>query len=117
MEMERCEKELKNTPTRKKLVKLQRFLQASQNKIAELEKMAAAKQNTLSDLETQNKALLEDLEDLNKDIGYYSECGDDELDQRGNRTASVKNTEKTYDAIVGLKKQVSKIKQEVEGSG
>ena len=114
-DVERCEKELKNTPTRKKLVKLQRFLQASQNKIAELEKMAVVKQNTLSDLETQNKALLEDLEDLNKDIGYYSECGDDELDQKEIEQL-VKNTEKTYDAIVGLKKQVSKIKQEVEGS-
>lgn len=107
------EAQIKNTPTRKKLVKLQRFLQTAQAKLAEMENLSRVKQNQISELDVQNKALLEDLEDLNKDLGYYSECDDDELDEKEVRDL-VKNSEKVYDSIVSVKKSISQIKQEIE---
>jgi len=113
MELEKFEKELKNTPTRKKLIKLQRFLQSSQNAIGDMEKTAVVKQNIIFELEAQNQALMADLEDLNKDMSYYSECDDDELDQKEVEQL-IKNSEKTYDAIVNVKKQLSAIKNEIE---
>lgn len=115
LELENFEKQLKDTPTRKKLVKLQRFLQASQNKIAELENKAVVKQNLLSELDAQNKSLNEDMEDLGKDIGYYSECDDEELSQQ-EIARIVQESEKIYEAVVGMKKQLTKIKQEIEQS-
>ncbi|MBQ9941448.1 MAG: hypothetical protein IJP03_00425 [Christensenellaceae bacterium] len=113
MALEKFQRELKDTPTRRRLVKLQRFLQASQAKIGELESMAAVKKNTISELEAQNRALDADMEDLNKDLGYYSECDEEELDQK-ELEQMVKDCEKTYEAIANVKKELARIKAEIE---
>lgn len=115
MELESFERKCKDTPTRKKLVKLQRFVQASQLKLAEMENNFRIQQNKISELQIQDRALRADLEDLRKDMGYMNECDDEELDEK-EVAALVKNCEKTHEAIVGVKKHLSQIKQEIEQS-
>ena len=53
------------------------------------------------------------MHDLDQDIGYYSEC---DLDERSEKDLKdlVISCEKTYDAIVGIKKQIAQIKAETE---
>ena len=113
LELEKFEKKLKDTPTRKKMVKLHRFLQTSQSRIQEIEKLAIVRKNNISELETQNKALVADIEDLNKDISYYSECDVEELSEKEVQDL-VKNCEQVYDNIVGIKKQLTHLKQELD---
>jgi len=115
LELEKYQKEVKNTPTRRRLVQLQRFVRDSQSRLSEMENTAVVKQNSILELEAQNTALAADLEDLNQDLGYYSECDDEELDIK-EIEQMVKNCEKTYDAIAQVKKQVTRLKQEVEAS-
>ena len=112
--LEAFRKELKDTPTRKKLVKLQRFIHSAQAKIGEMESAYRVTQNKISELEGQLKALNEDMVDLSKDIGYYSECGDDELDEK-EIGALVKNCEANFESISHVKKQLLAIRQELEG--
>jgi len=113
MALAEFENKLKDTPTRKKMVKLHRFLQAAQAKLAEMENTIKLKHDSISGLENQNKKLEADMHDLNQDIGYYSECDVDELSEKDLHEL-VLNCEKTYDAIVANKKQVSQIKAETE---
>ena len=54
--LENYQKELKDTPTRKKLLKLQRFIQAGQAKVQEMESSSRVTQNKISELEGQLKA-------------------------------------------------------------
>ena len=80
MALEQFKAELKDTPTRKRLVKLQRYLKNSQKKVNSLESKALQIQEAMQSIEKQYAALETDLEELEKDIGYYSECEDEELD-------------------------------------
>lgn len=113
MALEEFEKKLKDTPTRKKLVKLQRFSQAAQSKLADMENAIKLKHDNVSEMEAQNKALEADMHDLDQDIGYYSECDLEELSEKDLKEL-VANCEKTYEAIAQIKKQIAQIKAETE---
>lgn len=111
--LESYQKELKDTPTRKKLVKLQRFVQSAQTKVTEMENASRVTKNKISELEGQLKSLNEDMVDLSKDMGYYSECDDEELDEK-EITALVKNCEANFESINHVKKQILTIRQDLE---
>ena len=80
MALDRFDEEQKNTPTRKRLVKLQRYLKNSQKKVNSLEARALQLQGEMQSVVKQYGVLEGDLDELEKDIGYYSECADEELD-------------------------------------
>lgn len=115
LEYDKLDKSIKDTPTRKKLVKLQRFIKQSGRKLTERENSARVMRNKLSEIYSQSSAYLDDLEDLNKDISYLSECEEDEL-SREEVEEMIRNSEKLSNNINDLKRQILEIKQELEDS-
>lgn len=112
-ELKECEARIVNTPTRKKLVQLKKFYQNGQAKLAELEKSAVIKQNRISEIDAKNKAYLADMQDLDQDLGYYSECDEEELDEKTVREM-VENCQKLFDKINASKKEIAKVKQQID---
>ena len=102
MELDAYKRKIQDTPTRKQLVKLKRFMQNSQSKISDAESKAVVKQNALTELNAQSKKLIAEMEEVSKDIGYYSECDDSELDQKLVQEL-VKNSEKISDAAAHVR--------------
>ncbi len=113
IEYKECEARIINTPTRKKLVQLKKFYQNGQAKLVELEKSAVIKRNRISEIDSKNKAYEADMEDLNQDLGYYSECGEDELDEKTIKEM-VDNCQKLFDKINNAKKELAKVKQQID---
>lgn len=113
LELEAYETELKNTPTRKKLLQLQRFLQGSQQKLVDMENAARIKQDKVSNLQSKSQEYVEQLDELRRDLSYFSECPIEEVAAKDVQEM-VKNSEKLYDDIVAVKKQISQIRQEAE---
>lgn len=112
MELDAYKRKVQDTPTRKKILQLKRFLQNSQGKITDAESKAAVKQSALTELNTQAKKLMDEVEEISKDIGYYSECDDAELDQKL-VSELVKNSEKVCDAAASVRGEIAKIQNEV----
>ena len=112
-ELKECEARIVNTPTMKKLVQLKKFYQNGQAKLAELEKSAVIKQNRISEIDAKNKAYLADMQDLDQDLGYYSECDEEELDEKTVREM-VENCQKLFDKINASKKEIAKVKQQID---
>ena len=110
MELDAYKRKIQDTPTRKQLVKLKRFMQNSQSKISDAESKAVVKQNALTELNAQSKKLMEEMEEVSKDIGYYSECDDSELDQKLVQEL-VKNSEKISDAAAHVRAEIAKIRE------
>ena len=73
---------------------------------------AAIRQNTLTELKVQSKKLMEDIEEVSKDIGYYSECDDSELDQKL-VSELVRNSEKLCDAAANVRAEIAKFREEI----
>lgn len=113
IEFRECEAKILNTPTRKKLMQLKKFYQNGQSKLAELEKSASVKKNMISEIDARNKLYEADMEDLNQDLGYYSECDEEELDEKTVKDM-VENCQKLFDKINSAKKEISKAKQMIE---
>ena len=101
--LEKQKRELANTPTRKKLVQLKNVITASQKVLAEIENSSLVKQNLISELESKNRELVADIDDLAKDMGYYTECDDEELDQK-EIEEFIKNCEKVNEQAASVKK-------------
>ncbi len=112
MELDAYKRKIQDTPTRKQLVKLKRFMQNSQGKISDAESKAVVKQNALTELNAQSKKLMGEMEEVSKDIGYYSECDDSELDQKLVQEL-VKNSEKISDAAAHVRSEIAKIREEI----
>ena len=102
MELDAYKRKVQDTPTRKKILQLKRFLQNSQGKITDAESKAAVKQSALTELNTQAKKLMDEVEEISKDIGYYSECDDAELDQKL-VSELVKTAKKVCDAAASVR--------------
>ena len=111
--LEEYEQKLKNTATRKQLIQRQRFLQISQQKLVEMENIARVRQDKISNMQAQHKELLDQLEDLGKDISYYSSCEIEEVSVKEIQNV-VKDSEKLYNDIIALKKQMTQLKQEID---
>jgi len=107
------ESKAKNTPTRKKLVQIQRFVKGAQDKLAEMEASTKVKNGTISELSAQYLSLVDDMEDLNKDISYYSECTDEELDEKEIRDMAAA-AERINDAMAKIRKNLSALKTQID---
>lgn len=113
IELKECESRIINTPTRKKLLQLKKFYQNGQAKLVELEKSATVKKNLISEIDAKNKLYEADMQDLNQDLGYYSECDEEELDEKTVKDM-VENCQKLFEKINLTKKELSKTKQQIE---
>ena len=113
IEYRECEAKIVNTPTRKKLIQLKKFYQGGQTKLIEMEKSAVLKKNMISEIDAKNKIYEADMEDLNQDIGYYSECDEEELDEKTIKEM-VDNCDKLFEKINSAKKEITKVKQQLD---
>ncbi|MBQ3871590.1 MAG: hypothetical protein II780_02680 [Clostridia bacterium] len=77
--LDRKLEDLKNTDTRKELVKNQNFLKASNKKVESIQEKSLQVRGEAQNLEKQIKKIEEDYDELMKDISYYSEAEDDEV--------------------------------------
>lgn len=107
------ENKAKNTPTRKKLAQIQRFVKSAQDKLAEIEASTKVKNGTIAELSNQYLSLVADMEDLNKDISYFSECSDEELDEKEIR-AMAAAAERINDAMAKIRKNLTSLKEQID---
>ncbi len=113
IELDTFKKQLKNTPTRKRLLKLQRYLKNSRKKLNTIENKIVLKQSEVYELERQYTTLLEDVDDLNKDISYYSEC-----DVQGLKKEEVEEFvakgKKLYGVSSQIRKDMAALREEID---
>lgn len=111
--LEAYEKKLKNTATRKQLIKLQNYLKKQQTVIKDMEKKALVEQNGLSEISAQHDRMVELLNKKHKDISEYEKVEPSELD-----IDVVKNLvheyEMTYENIVKQKRRAVVIQKKVD---
>lgn len=110
---EEHEKTLRDTPTRRKLVNLQKFLQQCQVKIAEYEETTTLRKKKLSQLDTEDREVAIELDDVSKDLSYLSEAAAVELDQK-EITNFLRKSEKLFDRAANVKKNASLIRIDSE---
>jgi predicted nucleic acid-binding Zn-ribbon protein len=103
-QLEAYEKQLKNTPTRKQLIKLQNYLKKQQAVLKEMENRSLVEQSALLEIDAQYDKMTELLNKKHKDIGQYEELGLDEMDYNVVKDL-VREYETTYDNIVKQKRR------------
>ncbi|MBR4079865.1 MAG: hypothetical protein IKK29_06595 [Christensenellaceae bacterium] len=113
LELTNYETQAKDTPTRKKLMQIQRFMKNAQEKLAEMETATKVKNGTVNELGGQYLKLVEDMEDLGKDISYYSECNDEELDEKEIRSITAA-AERINDEMNKIKKTLTALKTQID---
>ncbi len=102
--LEAFEKKLKNTATRKQLIKLQDYLKAQQVLLKDMETKAMVDQNSLSEIDVQHEMMTKMLGKKHKDIGEYEKVAPEELDFNVVK-ALVQEYESTYENIVKQKRK------------
>ena len=113
--LEAYEKKLKNTPTRKQLIKLQNYLRKQQAALKDMEKKALVEQNGLSEVETQHDRMIELLNKKHKDIGEYEKMDPQELDYNVVKDL-VHEYETTYENIVKQKRRAITVQKSAEST-
>jgi len=113
MQLEAYERQLKNTPTRKQLIKLQNYLKKQQAVLREMENRALVEQNALMEIDAQYDKMMELLNKNHKDISQYEEMSLDEMDYNVVK-ALVHEYETTYDNIIKQKKRAIAVQTKAE---
>ena len=113
MQLEAYEKQLKNTPTRKQLIKLQNYLKKQQAVLREMENRTLVEQNALMEIDAQYDRMMELLNKNHKDISQYEEMSLDEMDYNVVK-ALVHEYETTYDNIIKQKKRAIAVQTKAE---
>lgn len=112
-ELEAYEKQLKSTPTRKQLIKLQNYLKKQQAVLRDMENKALVEQNALSEIDSQYERMIELLNKKHKNIGEYEKMDPEELDYNVVRDL-VHEYEVTYDNIVKQKSKALAVQKKAE---
>ncbi len=102
--LEAVEKKLKNTATRKQLIKLQDYLKKQQVLLKDMEKKAMVDQNSLSEIDAQHDKMTQMLGKKHKDISEYEKVAPEELDFNVVKSL-VQEYETTYENIVKQKRK------------
>ena len=111
--LEAYEKKLKNTETRKQLIKLQSYLKKQQAALREMENKALVEQNGLLEVEAQYEKMTELLNMKHKDIGEYEKMEPDELDYNVVKDL-VREYETTYENVVKQKRRALAVQKSAE---
>ena len=112
-ELEAYEKNLKNTPTRKQLIKLQNYLKKQQAVLRDMENKALVEQNALLEIDSQYERMIELLNKKHKNISEYETMDPEELDYNVVRDL-VHEYETTYDNIVKQKSRAVAVQKKAE---
>jgi predicted nucleic acid-binding Zn-ribbon protein len=112
-ELETYERDLKNTPTRKQLIKLQNYLKKQQTVLRDMENKALVEQNALLEIDSQYDRMIELLNKKHKNIGEYEAMDPEELDYNVVRDL-VHEYETTYDNTVKQKNRAVTVQKKAE---
>ncbi len=111
--LEAYERELKNTETRKQLIKLQNYLKKQQALLRDMENRALVEQNDLSEVNAQYERMIEQMSKKHKDISEYEQVDPAILDYNVVRDL-VKEYEATYENIVKQKRRAMTAQKKAE---
>ena len=111
--LEAYEKKLKNTETRKQLVKLQNYLKKQQSALKDMEKKAMVEKDSLSEINAQHEKITEMLGQKHKDISEYEKVSPEELDINVVK-GLVSEYETTYENIVKQKRRAVSIEKKAD---
>ena len=111
--LEAYEKELKNTATRKQLVKLQGYLRKQQAVLKDMENRALVEQNELSEIDVQYNRVMEFLNKKQNDITEYEKIDIGVLDYNVVKDL-LKEYEATYENIVKQKRRALVVQKKAE---
>lgn len=108
--LEAYEKKLKNTATRKQLIKLQNYLKKQQAILKDMENKALVDQNSLSEINAQYDRMMTLLNKKHKDISEYEKVAPEELDHNVVK-GLVHEYEVTYENIVKQKRRAISVQK------
>ena len=111
--LEAFEKKLKNTATRKQLIKLQNYLKKQQVLLKDMEKKAMVDQNSLSEINAQHDKMTAELSKKHKDISEYEKVAPEELDYNVVK-GLVHEYEMTYENIVKQKRKAVAVEKKAD---
>lgn len=111
--LEAYERELKNTETRKQLIKLQNYLKKQQTLLHDMENRALVEQNDLSEVNAQYDRMIEQMSKKHKDISEYEQVDPAILDYNVVRDL-VKEYEATYENVVKQKRRAMNAQKKAE---
>jgi len=111
--LEAYERELKNTETRKQLIKLQNYLKKQQTLLRDMENRALVEQNDLSEVNAQYDRMIEQMSKKHKDVSEYEQVDPAILDYNVVRDL-VKEYEATYENIVKQKRRALAAQKKAE---
>lgn len=111
--LEAYEEKLKNTATRKQLIKLQNYLKKQQAALKEMENKALVEQNSLSEIDAQYDKTMELLNTKHKDISEYEKVDPSELDHNVVKSL-VREYEAAYENIVKQKRRAVAVQKKVD---
>ncbi len=112
-ELEAFEKNLRNTQTRKQLIKLQNYLKKQQAVLRDMENRALVEQNALSEIDSQYDRMIELLSKKHKNIDEYESVDPQVLDYNVVRDL-VHEYEMTYENIVKQKNRALAVQKRAE---
>lgn len=113
VQLEAYEKQLKNTPTRKQLIKLKNYIKKQQAVLREMKNRTLVEQNALMEIDAQYDKMMELLNKKHKDIGQYEEMSLDEMDYNVVK-ALVHEYETTYDNVIKQKRRAVAVQAKAE---
>ena len=111
--LEAYEKKLKNTATRKQLIKLQNYLKKQQAILRDMENKALVEQNELSEINAQYERMTEFLGKKHKDIGEYEKLDINVLDYNVVKDL-VHEYEVMYENVIKQKRRASTVQKKAE---
>jgi uncharacterized protein len=115
VKLELYEQQLKDTPTRRQLLKLQSYLQKQKAVLKEIENKALVEQNELSEIDAQYDRMMEFLGKKHNDISEYEKLDVDMLDYNVVKDL-VREYETIYENIVKQKRKAQGLQQKAEAT-
>jgi uncharacterized protein len=111
--LETYEQQLKDTATRRQLLKLQSYLQKQKAVLKDIENKALVEQNELSEIDAQYDRIMEFLNKKHNDISEYEKLEIGVLDYNVVKDL-VREYELTYENIVKQKRRAMSLQQKAE---
>lgn len=113
LKLEAYDQQLKDTPTRRQLLKLQSYLQKQKALLKELENKALVDQNELSEIDVQYDRVMEFLGKKQNDISEYEKLDINVLDYNVVKDL-VREYESAYDNIIKQKRRAQNLQKRSE---
>ena len=113
LKLEAYEQQLKDTPARRQLIKLQSYLQKQKALLKEIENKALVEQNELSEIDVQYDRMMEFLSKKQNDVSEYEKLDINVLDYNVVKDL-VRDYESVYENIVKQKRKALSLRKRAE---